>query len=762
MWPPTAAVLARPALGGVISVGTVAKCALSTPVQFGSGARFHAGALAALRRGAANMDVLVSLGTNAAYFASLLSLLHCLAAGHALYADFFDTSGMVITVILLGKYLEAAAKGRTGDALARLLTLAPVTAVLLEAAPGWRTDTGEGGAERIIDAALVQRGDILRVLPGARLPADGRVVWGSSHADESMLTGEAAPQAKRPGDGVTGGTLNLRGTLHVRATAVGADTALAHIAALVANAQLSKAPIQGFADAVSARFVPIVVALAFGVHCGWWAAGVGGLLPADFVPKGVSHFMFALLFAISTLVTACPCALGLATPTAVMVATGVGAAQGILIKGGDALERCGLVGALAFDKTGTLTAGAPAVTAARVFTGEPIEALRLTAAAEAGADHPLAGALLRHVRRQLAAAAAGSPPGVAFGDADSDGEEHEEEKGNDEACQEGGGLCEPGERVWGRGVGGAACAPWMAAAGVPACAEAEEVPGMGMLCTLARCGTRVAIGSPELIAAEGVTLPPDAADFMERVQARARTCVCLAARGVMLAAFAVADPVRPEAAAAVAALQMRGVECHMLTGDNARTAAAVAAAVGIPQERVLAGVPPAGKAAAVAALRATTAGAYAAASSAARAAGRLPGGFVAFVGDGTNDAPALALADVGIAVGAGTDVAVEAAHYVLMRNDLHDVVTALDLSRAALRRIRVNYIWCVSCFIVVIWFHCLSYHADSIWFSTGRWCTTCARCPSRQECFTQATDCSCRPGWRCVRRGIVVELREHS
>jgi Cu+-exporting ATPase len=702
MWAPAASVLSAPALGGITSVGTLAKWALATPVQFVCGARFHRGAVAALRRGAANMDVLVSLGTNAAYFASLLSLLHCLATGHALAADFFDTSGMVITVLLLGKYLEAAAKGRTGDALARLMTLAPPTAVLLEAAQGWDAATGDGAAERVIDAALVQRGDILRVLPGARLPADGRVVWGASHADESMLTGEAAPVAKRPGDAVTGGTLNLRGALHVRATAVGADTALAHIAALVANAQLSKAPIQGYADALSARFVPIVVALALVVHCGWWAAGATGQLPADYLPHGVSHFMFALLFAIATLVTACPCALGLATPTAVMVATGVGAAHGILIKGGDALERCGRVGALAFDKTGTLTAGAPAVTACRVFGGADVaEALRLAATAEAGADHPIAGALLRHARQQLGAAAAGAALGDTFGDDGaeeaSDGESGMDEEADCVSSEADAWITprniEPGERAWGRGAGGASRAPWMASAGVPACRDAESLPGLGVRCVLEACGTRVALGSAALMASEGVAVPPDAADFLERAQARARTCVCLAARGRLLAVFAVSDPVRPEAAAAVAALHARGVECHLLTGDNARTAAAVAAAVGIPPHRVRAGVPPAGKAAAVAALRATTALAFAAASPAARAAGRPPGAFVAFVGDGTNDAPALAAADVGIAVGAGTDVAVEAAHYVLMRNDLHDVVTALDLSRAALRRIRVNYVW---------------------------------------------------------------------
>jgi Cu+-exporting ATPase len=556
MWPPAAAVLSRPVWGGATTAGTAAKWALVTPVQFGVGARFHSGALAALRRGAANMDVLVSLGTNAAYFASAASVIHCAITGHDVRADFFDTCGMVITVILLGKYLEAAAKGRTGDAIARLLTLAPSTALLLEAAPGWDAANGVGGAERLIDAALVARGDVLRVPPGARLPADGRVVWGSSHVDESMLTGEAAPARKRPGDAVTGGTLNAAGTLHVRATAVGADTTLAHIAALVANAQLAKAPIQGFADALSARFVPAVVALAAAVHCGWWAAGATGALPPDYLPPGVNHFMFALLFAIAVLVTACPCALGLATPTAVMVATGVGAAHGILIKGGDALERAGRVGTVVFDKTGTLTAGAPAVTSRRLFGGGgggggggAVEVLRAVAAAEACADHPLVGALLTHARLQLTAHAGGARLDADFdaedeedsgGAADADAKDDADDVDADDAD-------DVSSRVWGRGAGGASRPAWMAAAGVPLASDSEALPGLGVRATLPD-GAPVLVGSAALLATRGVSLPPDADAFLEAAEARARTCVAVALRGQLVALFAVSDPVRPEAA----------------------------------------------------------------------------------------------------------------------------------------------------------------------------------------------------------------------
>jgi Cu+-exporting ATPase len=556
MWPPAAAVLSRPVWGGATTAGTAAKWALVTPVQFGVGARFHAGALAALRRGAANMDVLVSLGTNAAYFASAASVIHCAITGHDVRADFFDTCGMVITVILLGKYLEAAAKGRTGDAIARLLTLAPSTALLLEPSPGWDAANGVGGAERLIDAALVARGDVLRVPPGARLPADGRVVWGSSHVDESMLTGEAAPARKRPGDAVTGGTLNAAGTLHVRATAVGADTTLAHIAALVANAQLAKAPIQGFADALSARFVPAVVALAAAVHCGWWAAGATGALPADYLPPGVNHFMFALLFAIAVLVTACPCALGLATPTAVMVATGVGAAHGILIKGGDALERAGRVGTVVFDKTGTLTLGAPAVTSRRMFGGGAggagaAEVLRAVAAAEACADHPLAGALLTHARLQLTAHALGArldadfdvedeedSSAAADADAKDDADANADADAEDDAAS---------SRAWGRGAGGASRPAWMGAAGVPLASESEALPGLGVRATLPD-GASVIVGSAALLSAQGVPLPPDADAFLEAAEARARTCVAVALRGQLVALFAVSDPVRPEAA----------------------------------------------------------------------------------------------------------------------------------------------------------------------------------------------------------------------
>jgi Cu+-exporting ATPase len=644
----------------------MAQWVLVTPVQFGVAQRFHSGAAAALRRGAANMDVLVSLSTNAAYFASVASILHCVVTGHPLGLgasdNFFDTAAMVVTVVALGKWMEAAAKGRTGDAITRLLRLAPSSAVLVE----------DDGRERVIAAELIQLGDALKVLPGARLPADGIVAHGCSHVDASMLTGEARPVSVRPGDQVSGGTLNVTSPLIMRATAVGDATAVARIAALVQGAQLCKAPIQGVADALAARFVPAVVLLAFLTHCCWWLAAAAWL-PAAWLPAGVHPFAFALLFALSVLVTACPCALGLATPTAVLVATGVAAQQGVLIKGGDALERAGRVGVVCLDKTGTLTRGQPSVTARALLAAPHAQAPRLQdvlqalAAAEAASDHPLARALSAHAHRALAGAQLlddcfdeeGDPPQEPHAEAEAQEEQEEEE------AEEGRLQVE---------------APSPHLLFSPA-REATVLPGMGVRCVLSD-GRACCCGSADWLAAEGVDVS-HATAWLERQQARARSTVCLAMQGVCVAAFAVSDPLRPEAREVVAQLQRSGIEAHMLTGDNARTALAVAAALGIPPERVRAGVPPAGKAAAVAALRAQAASR--------ERAGRGP--CVAFVGDGTNDAPALAAADVGMAIGTGTDVAVEAAHFVLMRADLHGVTTALHLSRCALQRIRYNYAW---------------------------------------------------------------------
>ena len=646
------------------TAGTWAQLALVTPVQFWTGARFHAHAAAALRRGRANMDVLVSLSTCAAYFASLASMVHCAATGHPLGLgrsdNFFDTGATVITVVALGKWMESAAKGRTGDAITRLLRLQPGHATLV-----LNTD-GTAASERIISADLVQIGDTLRVLPGQRLPCDGIVAEGSSHLDCSLLTGESAPQKVSPGDAVAGGTLNCGGgPLLIRATCVGDATAVGRIAAAVEGAQLSKAPMQGVADALAARFVPAVVLLAFATHCSWWWLAATDRVPASERPPGVAPFGFALLFALSVLVTACPCALGLATPTAVMVATGVAAQHGILVKGGDALERAARVGTIVFDKTGTLTAGRPRVTARTLLPSAASAGLEAVLAAvwatERGSEHPIGVALRDHALECLRATGVTA---ADFDEADDSGAHaltsaaHQQQQ-----------HLPPEPR------------------------ECSVVPGGGVRAILAD-GTHCCVGSEKFVMAEGglaAGMPPQLAQWVDEQNRRARTTCLCALSGALVAAFAVSDPLKREAPEVVAALHAAGCEVHLVTGDNPHTAAACAAACGIPPECVLAGVPPAGKAAAVAALRA--AGERWGAHIQTSRGGQRSSSCVAFVGDGTNDAPALAAADCGMAIGTGTDVAVEAAQVVLMRSSLHDVVTTLHLCSTALRRIKANYAW---------------------------------------------------------------------
>ena len=648
----------RTVVAGGSTAGTWAQLALVSPIQFGTALRFHTHAAAALRRGRANMDVLVSLSTNAAFLASVASMAHCAWTGHPLGLgrsdNFFDTGATVITVVALGKWMEASAKGRTGDAITRLLRLQPASATLVLPA-----------RERTIPCELIQVGDTLRVLPGQRMPCDGTVLGGTSHVDCSMLTGEAAPVRVGPGDALAGGTLNVSSPLVMTATAVGEATAVARVAALVEGAQASKAPIQGVADALAARFVPAVVLLAVATHCGWWWLAASSRLPPSQLPEGVRPFGFALLFALSVLVTACPCALGLATPTAVMVATGVAAQHGILVKGGDALERAGTVGTVVFDKTGTLTQGKPSVTARLVLASSgggvashaaALDAvLRAVLAVESGSDHPVAVALKRHAQRHLGAA-----DGATLDWADEQG--HGPEEGGD--------------------------SPTAVAVQEPR--EVVVVPGGGVVAILGD-GTPCCCGSPAFVDEQcgGGSLPPHVAEWLAAQHAGARTTALVALSRRVVAAFAVSDPLKGEARDVVAALHGAGCEVHLMTGDNPHTAAAVAAACGIPQHRVLAGIPPAGKAAAVAALRSRG---LSAREGLVRPSGRSAS-CVAFVGDGTNDAPALAAADCGMAIGTGTDVAVEAAHFVLMRSSLHDVVTALHLSATALRRIKANYAW---------------------------------------------------------------------
>eukprot|EP00894_Picocystis_sp_ML_P004363 jgi/Pico_ML_1/54880/g736.t1 len=590
------------------------KWALATPVQFVIGWRFYVGAYKALKNRSANMDVLVALGTSASYFYSVISILHHHFAGHHTTGefeptDFFETSAMLITFILLGKYLECRAKGQTSEAITKLMQLAPTTATLLVL-----DDKGRVLGEEIVEARLVQHGDILKVLPGAKVPTDGEVIYGKSLVDESMITGESIPVPKVIGDQVIGGTLNNGSILHIKATRVGTDTALAQIVRLVERAQMSKAPIQAFADRVAGIFVPVVVTLAVLTWLLWYSLGVTGCYPASWLPAGTDYFLFSLLFGIAVLVIACPCALGLATPTAVMVGTGIGATNGILIKGGEALEAAHKINHIIFDKTGTLTRGQPTVVNYLLLdpTVDLNLLLNLASAAEVGSEHPLAASLVSYARERLAEDVppdeAGPSPKTS-----SPGGRHSLHKSSSEWIW-------PSENM-------------------------VTIPGQGISCTVAQDGKvyRVLLGNRKLMQSEGVLVNDTTERFMAQSEEHAMTCVLLAANGVLAGAFAISDPVKPEAA-------LLGIV------------------------HVMAEVPPSGKADKVRSLQAS-------------------GHRVAMVGDGINDSPALASADLGIAIGAGTDIALEAADFVLMKSDLEDVLTAIDLSRTTFKRIKMNYMW---------------------------------------------------------------------
>jgi Cu+-exporting ATPase len=568
---------------------------LATPVQFWVGASFHAGFLRDLRYRSASMATLVSLGTNAAYAFSLAVTLwpHVFHAAGAM--TYYETAAVVITLVVLGRWLEARARGRTSEAIRRLVSLAPRTARVLRA-----------GDEVDLPTAEVEVGDLIRIRPGERLPVDGAVLEGASAVDESMLTGESVPVDKAPGDVVAAGTVNRTGSFVFRATRVGSETTLARIVTLVEEAQGSRAPIQRLADRVAAVFVPIVLVIAAATFVGWWWLGPEPAL------------VHALTNAVAVLVIACPCAMGLATPTAIMVATGRGAEYGVLIRSAAALERLSDATTIVVDKTGTLTVGRLALT--DVVVAEPgiteAEVVALAAAAEQGSEHPIGAALVARAKEL----------GLAL----------------------------------------------------PALGAFVTVPGQGVD-ALAREG-RVLIGNRALMEARGVEI--------DALQARAgalaaegKTVVYMAVAGQALGLAAVADGLKPEAAAAVAALRRRGRDVVMLTGDHRVTAMAIARQAGI--DRILAEVQPDAKAREVAALQAQ-------------------GCVVAMVGDGINDAPALAQADVGIAMGSGTDVAIEAADVTLMRGDLDGIVLAVDLSARTLRIVRQNLAWAFGYNVVLI------------------------------------------------------------
>ncbi|XP_021901567.1 copper-transporting ATPase RAN1 [Carica papaya] len=512
---------------GPFLMGDWLKWALVSVVQFVVGKRFYIAAGRALRNGSTNMDVLVALGTSAAYFYSVGALLYGAVTGFW-SPTYFETSSMLITFVLLGKYLECLAKGKTSDAIKKLVELAPATAILIIKDKG-----GKCIGEREIDALLIQPGDTLKVLPGTKLPADGVVVWGSSYVNESMVTGESVPVVKEVNSPVIGGTINLHGALHVQATKVGSDAVLSQIISLVETAQMSKAPIQKFADFVASIFVPVVVAMSLITLLGWLIGGIVGAYPEQWLPENGNHFVFALMFAISVVVIACPCALGLATPTAVMVATGVGANNGVLIKGGDALERAQKVKYVVFDKTGTLTQGKAAVTTAKVFSGmDRGQFLTLVASAEASSEHPLAKAIVEYVRH------------FHFFDEPSS----IKDKSDNKISTVSGWLLDV--------------------------SDFSALPGRGIRCFID--GKRVLVGNRKLMAESGISIPTNVESFMVELEESAKTGILVAQDNNLIGVLGVADPLKREAAVVVEGLLKMGVIPVMVTGDNWRTARAVA------------------------------------------------------------------------------------------------------------------------------------------------------------------------------------------
>jgi Cu+-exporting ATPase len=554
---------------------------LATPVQFYTGWDYYVGAYHALRNRTANMDVLVVMGSSVAYLFSLMVLLFPAGGQHV----YFETSAVIITLIKLGKLLEARAKGQTGEAIRKLMGLRPKTARIVR-----------DGAEVNVPVEDVQVGDVVVVRPGERIPVDGVVVEGHSAVDESMLTGEPIPADKDVGDELIGATINKQGLLRFEATRVGAETALAQIIRLVQQAQGSKAPIQRLADRVAGFFVPAVLVIALLTFVVWWV--------------GSGDFTAAMIRLVAVLVIACPCALGLATPTAIMVGTGKGAALGILFKNSEALETAHRLQVVVLDKTGTITRGEPSVTdvISRIPNPESrIRLLCLAASAERGSEHPLGQAIVAEAEvRELA-------------------------------------LTDP--------------------------RDFEAIAGKGIRAQVE--GRTILVGKPEWLSAEGIPLKDMAAE-VEQLQAEAKTAVAVAMDGEITGVLGIADTLKESSAQAVAQLWNLGLEPIMLTGDNRRTAEAIARQVGIDQ--FIAEVLPADKAEQIKRLQAE---------------GRL----VSMVGDGINDAPALAQADVGIALGTGTDVAMETADVTLMRGDLRAVGQALTLSQATMRTIKQNLFW---------------------------------------------------------------------
>jgi len=554
---------------------------LATPVQFIAGSRYYRGAWEAIKSRNANMDTLISIGTSAAWIYSTIATFHpSILPSSELY---YDTSAVIIALILLGRLFEDLAKGKASEAVRRLMDLQPRIARVIR-----------GGSEVEVPVEQVEVGDLVIVRPGERIPVDGRVVEGYSSVDEKMITGEGLPVEKQVGDKVVGGTINRSGLLKIEALKVGADTFLSQIVRLVEEAQVAKAPIQRLADIVSSYFVPAVIIVAVASSILWIMLG--------------QEFTFALKVFISVLIIACPCALGIATPTAIMVGTGKGAESGILIKGGEYLEKARKLDTIVFDKTGTLTVGEPSVTdivAIPPYSQETV--LRYAASAELGSEHPLGEAITRRARES--------------------GLELDEPK------------------------------------------MFKAVPGKGVEATCN--GRRILLGNNQFMDENGIsTVKIDEA--ARNLQVEGKTVMLTAVDGELIGAVAVADILKADSKVAVEQLKSMGLEVIMLTGDNERTAKAIARQAGI--ENIIAEVLPQDKAEIIKKLQGE-------------------GKIVAMVGDGVNDAPALAQADVGIAIGGGTDIALETGGIVLVKNDLRDVVAAIQLSRRTVGKIKQNLFW---------------------------------------------------------------------
>ncbi|WP_342359290.1 heavy metal translocating P-type ATPase [Terrarubrum flagellatum] len=567
---------------------------LATVVQFGPGLQFYRKGGSALLRGAPDMNSLVMLGAGAAYLYSIVSTFAPQLLPVGADYTYFEASAVIVTLILFGRFLEARAKGRAGDAIRRLMTLQSKTARILK-----------DGVERDVPVEEVRAGDVVIVRPGERIPVDGEILFGSSFIDESMITGEPIPAQRAVGDEVIGGSLNKTGAFQFRAAKVGADTLLAQIVRAVEAAQGSKLPIQAIVDKVTMWFVPAVMAAAFATFLVWLIFGPEPALS------------FALVNAVAVLIIACPCAMGLATPTSIMVGVGKAAELGVLFRRGDALQALKDVGVIAIDKTGTLTKGRPELTDMVVAEGfAEDETLRLIASVEARSEHPIAEAIVADAKRR----------GFA--------------------------LSEPS-------------------------AFAGE-PGFGVTATVE--GRAVMVGADRMMKARGLDVSPFAA-IATRLGDQGRSPLYAAIDGKLAAVLAVADPVKDSTPAALEALKALGLRIVMITGDNKRTADAIAR--GLPVDEVVAEVLPTDKAAIVKRLQSG-------------------GAKVAFVGDGINDAPALAQADVGLAIGTGTDIAIESADVVLMSGDLRNVPNAIGLSRAVIRNIAQNLFWAFGYNVVLI------------------------------------------------------------